>query len=130
MVQLYCRPASPLITLDSTVSRSAGRRNQRHTAECVANVPAPYLQPGCGHHRRSRHTTPTATFTSNDATDYMLATAHTSLTVDASQTGKSTPLVTWPTPVAIQYGTALNSVQSTRQRATGKLAYTPAPDGA
>ena len=85
----------------------------------TARPRAPWLQLG---------TQPlTAAFTPNDTTDYMPATAHNSLTVDASQTGKSTPLVTWPTPVAIQYGTALNSVQlDATASVPGSFAYTPA----
>ena len=45
-------------------------------------------------------------FTPTDTTDYETATASVSLSVN-----KATPVITWPTPVAITYGTALSATQ-------------------
>ena len=69
----------------------------------------------------------TATFTPTDVTDYMPATAHNILTVNASKTGKSAPLITWKSPVAISYGTALSGAQlNATANVAGTFTYTPA----
>ena len=46
------------------------------------------------------------TFTPTDTTDFAVATGSTSITV-----GQSTPTITWATPAAISYGTALSATQ-------------------
>jgi hypothetical protein len=62
------------------------------------------------------------TFTPTDATDYNTATASVSLTVT-----KATPTITWPTPTAITYGTALSSAQlNATASVAGTFAYSPA----
>jgi uncharacterized repeat protein (TIGR03803 family) len=61
------------------------------------------------------------TFTPTDTTDFTNATATTSITVS-----KATPLITWPAPVAITYGTALSTAQLTATAtATGTFVYSP-----
>ena len=58
-----------------------------------------------------------------DAVDYNNATGNVSLTVN-----KATPIVTWATPVAITYGTALGKAQlNARANVEGSFVYTPAP---
>ena len=64
----------------------------------------------------------TATFTPTDAVDYATATAMVMLTVN-----KATLAVTWPTPAAISYGTALTGTQlDATSTAPGTLVYSPA----
>jgi len=65
----------------------------------------------------------TATFTPTDSTDYTTATA--SVTIQVSQ---ATPALTWATPAAIVYGTALSSSQlnASSGSVAGTFAYSPA----
>ncbi len=63
------------------------------------------------------------TFTPTDTTDYTTATQTVSLTVN-----KATPTITWATPAAITYGTALSATQlnATSGGVAGTFVYTPA----
>jgi FtsH-binding integral membrane protein len=62
------------------------------------------------------------TFTPTDSTDYTTATASVPLTVN-----KATPVITWPAPAPIVYGTALSATQlNARANVPGTFAYTPA----
>ncbi len=62
------------------------------------------------------------TFTPTDSTDYSTATASVSL-----QVNQATPIITWPTPASIPYGTALSSTQlDATANVPGTFAYTPA----
>jgi N-acetylneuraminic acid mutarotase len=64
----------------------------------------------------------TATFTPTDATDYTTATASVTLTVN-----KAPLTISWATPAAISYGTALSATQlDASSTAAGTFAYTPA----
>jgi len=64
----------------------------------------------------------TATFTPTDTTDYMTATASVTLTVN-----KATPAITWATPKAITYGTALGATQlDASSPVAGAFTYSPA----
>ena len=61
------------------------------------------------------------TFTPTDITDYSSATQTVLLAVN-----KATPSITWATPAAITYGTALSSTQlDASSTVTGAFAYTP-----
>jgi Bacterial Ig-like domain (group 3)/FG-GAP-like repeat/Abnormal spindle-like microcephaly-assoc'd, ASPM-SPD-2-Hydin len=62
------------------------------------------------------------TFTPSDTTDYNNATGNVTLTVN-----KATPTITWATPAAITYGTALSATQLDATASTaGSFVYTPA----
>jgi hypothetical protein len=62
------------------------------------------------------------TFTPTDTTDYTIATAQVTLTV-----GQATPSITWATPAAIAYGTALGAGQlNASSTVAGTFVYTPA----
>jgi hypothetical protein len=64
----------------------------------------------------------TATFTPTDTTNYNTATGTVSLVV-----GKATPTLTWATPSAITYGTALSATQlNASGSAAGAIVYSPA----
>jgi len=62
-------------------------------------------------------------FTPGDTTDYNTASGSTTITVN-----KATPVITWATPAAITYGTALSSTQldATSGGVVGTFVYTPA----
>jgi C1A family cysteine protease len=62
-----------------------------------------------------------AYFTPTDTTDYNSTTATVTLTVN-----KATPTITWPTPAAITYGTALSSTQLNATASVGgTFSYSP-----
>jgi hypothetical protein len=62
------------------------------------------------------------TFTPTDAANYTSATASVAITVL-----KATPLITWPTPADIVYGTALSATQlNATANVPGAFVYTPA----
>ena len=64
----------------------------------------------------------TATFTPTDSTDYTPATATVMLTVN-----QATPAITWATPSAITYGTALGTAQlNATSTVAGTFSYLPA----
>jgi large repetitive protein len=64
----------------------------------------------------------TVTFTPTDIADYTTATATVTLTVS-----QATPAITWPTPSAITYGTALSATQlNASSTVAGSFAYSPA----
>jgi hypothetical protein len=63
----------------------------------------------------------TATFTPTNTIDYSTATATVTLTVN-----KATPTITWATPAAIPYGTALSATQlNATASVAGTFVYTP-----
>ena len=62
------------------------------------------------------------TFTPTDATDYNTVTGSVNVTVSVA-----TPMITWATPAAITYGTALSTTQlNASTTPAGTFAYTPA----
>jgi hypothetical protein len=64
----------------------------------------------------------TVTFTPTDTTDYTTATASVTLAVN-----KATPTITWATPAAITYGTALSATQlNASSTVVGSFTYSPA----
>jgi sugar lactone lactonase YvrE len=64
----------------------------------------------------------TVTLAPTDAIDYTTATASVTLTVN-----KATPPITWPTPAAITYGTALSGTQlDASSTVAGTFTYSPA----
>jgi hypothetical protein len=64
----------------------------------------------------------TATFTPTDTTDYATATATVTLTVNQAM-----PTITWATPAAITYGTALSAAQlNATSTLAGTFVYSPA----
>ena len=63
------------------------------------------------------------TFTPTDATDYSSVTATTTIVVN-----QAAPIVTWPTPAAITYGTALGATQlDATASVPGAFVYRPRP---
>jgi len=62
------------------------------------------------------------TLTPTDTTDYTTATTTVQLTVN-----KATPTISWSTPAAITYGTAVSGTQlDASSTVAGSFAYTPA----
>ena len=126
-VRLTVNQSAPAITWAPPSAVQQGTAISAMQLNATANVPGAFsYSPPAGTVVALGTQPLTATFTPADNIDYMPATAHNSLTVDASDTGKSTPILTWPTPAAIQYGLALNSVQlDATASVPGGFAYAP-----
>ncbi len=78
--------------------------------------------PAAGTVLKAGSQTLSVTFTPTDTTDYKVATATVSLTVN-----QATPALTWATPAAITYGTALSATQlDASSTVAGTFVYSPA----
>ena len=78
--------------------------------------------PAAGTVLKAGSQTLSVTFTPTDSTDYLTAKATVTLAVD-----KDTPTITWATPAAIGYGTALSATQlDASSTVAGTFAYSPA----
>ncbi len=111
--------APPAITYGTALSST------QLNATVAGNVPGTLTYtPAIGTVLNAGTQTLSVTFTPTDAADYLPSTATTTLTVN-----KALPVLTWPTPTAISYGTALSSAQldaSVAGNLPGTLTYTPA----
>ncbi len=127
-VQLTVTKASPVITWPPLAVITQGTALSSVQLNAKANVPGAFAYSPAAGTIPLQGTLPlTATFTPTDATDYMPATAHNILTVTASNTGKSTPLITWGAPAPISYGTALSGAQlNATASVAGTFTFTPA----
>jgi hypothetical protein len=126
-VQLTVNQVSPVIAWAPPSAIQQGTAISAAQLNATANVPGTFsYSPAAGTVPPVGAQTLTATFTPSDATDYMPATAHNSLTVNAAD-GKSSPLISWSTPAAISFGAALTSTQlNATANVAGSFAYTPA----
>src|SRR5271154_4453066 len=125
-VQLTVNQASPVITWASLAAITQGTVLSSAQLNATANVPGTFsYSPSVGAVPPIGTQPLTATFTPTDATDYTPATAHNSLTVDAPS--GNTPAISWRTPAAISYGTALSSTQlNATANVAGTFTYKPA----
>ncbi len=105
------------ITYGTTLSAAQLNATSSLAAGTITYSPASGTTPSAGTQ------TLTATFTPTDTANYNTATGTVSLTVN-----KATPTLTWATPSAITYGTALSATQlnATSSLAAGTITYSPA----
>jgi hypothetical protein len=121
---LTAQPILPAVTWATPAAISYGTAlsaTQLDASSAVSGTfaysPAPGTVLAVGSHTLS------ATFTPADATDYAAATATVTLAVN-----QATPAITWATPAAISYGTALSATQlNASSPVSGTFAYSPAP---
>jgi 2-keto-3-deoxy-6-phosphogluconate aldolase len=107
--------AAPAAITYRTVLNATQLDATANTAGTFAYSPAPGTVLGAGSH------TLLVTFTPSDTTDYNTATGSVTLTVN-----KVTPTITWGTPAAINYGTALSATQlDATASVAGSFAYSP-----
>jgi len=133
---LTVNQASPTINWPSPAPITSGTAlgNAQLDAAATFNgssVPGNFVySPGAGTILSVGSQTLSVTFTPTDTTDYKTATGTTSLTVNAAT--QSTPLISWSTPAAIAYGTALSGTQLNATASfngssvAGTFAYSPA----
>jgi hypothetical protein len=114
--------AAPLITWPAPAAIAYGTVLGPTQLDATANVPGAFLySPASGAVLGAGSQTLSVTFTPTDTTDYSSLTANVSLTVN-----KATPAITWPTPAAVTYGTALSSIQlDATANDPGTFVYSP-----
>jgi len=122
-VELTVNPATPLITWASPAAISYGTTLSATQLDATSTVAGTFAYtPAAGTVLKAGSQTLSVTFTPADSTDYKPATGSVLLTVN-----KATPVITWTTPAAITYGTALSGVQlDASSTVAGSFAYNPA----
>jgi sugar lactone lactonase YvrE len=119
---LYVR-SNPVITWATPAAIIYGTSLSAAQLNATASVPGTFAySPAVGTVLSAGAQTLTVTFTPTDTTDYTTATASVSLTVN-----KATPVITWPAPAPVNYGTALSSTQlDATANVPGTFVYNPA----
>jgi sugar lactone lactonase YvrE len=115
-------PATPVIAWTTPSAITYGTALSGTQLDATANAPGTFsYTPAFGIVLGAGVQTLKATFIPTDTVDYTTATATVQLTVN-----KATPTISWPTPVAIAYGTALSSTQlNATSNVAGKFIYSP-----
>jgi Abnormal spindle-like microcephaly-assoc'd, ASPM-SPD-2-Hydin len=128
---------TPTITWPTPAAITYGTALSSKQLDATANVPGTFVySPTAGTVPPAGTDTLSVSFTPTDTSSYNTATASVKLVVNsATTTTKTTPTITWPTPAAITYGTALSSKQlDATASVPGTFVYSPAagavlPDG-
>ena len=109
-VSLLVNKATPNITWPTPAPIAAGTPLSATQLDATASVPGAFVySPPSGTVLSAGPQTLSVAFTPTDTTNYAMATATVSLTVNP--TGKTTPIITWANPTSITYGTPLSGVQ-------------------
>src|SRR5271154_1807405 len=124
-VLLSVSQATPEITWATPASIRAGTALTTAQLDATASVPGSFkYSPAAGTVLAAGTQQLTTVFSPANTTDYASATGHTSLVVGAAT--DAAPAITWKTPAAISYGTALSSAQlNATANVPGTFAYTP-----
>ncbi len=122
-VSLTVNQAKPTITWVKPAAIVYGTALDSTQLNATASVPGTFVYtPPAGTVLSGGTQTLSVTFTPTDTTDYTTATVTTTITVS-----KVVPTVTWATPAAISYGTALDSTQlNATASVPGTFVYSPA----
>jgi hypothetical protein len=126
-VTLAVNKATPTLTWATPAPITYGTALDSTQLNATASVPGTFVySPAAGAVPGGGSRTLSVTFTPTDTTDYTKATASVTLQVNAA-----TPTITWATPAAITYGTALGGAQLNATAAYngasvgGSFVYTP-----
>ena len=122
-VTLDVNKATPVITWNTPNPVTYGTALSSTQLNATANVPGSFAyNPAAGAVLGAGSQTLSVTFTPNDTANYDTAVATVTLAV-----GKASPVLTWPLPANITYGTALSSTQlNATANVPGTFAYAPA----
>jgi RHS repeat-associated protein len=122
-VALTVSQAPPVLTWNAPGAITYGTPLTATQLDATANVPGAFAySPAAGTILSAGNQALSVAFTPTDAQDYTSATATATLSVN-----KATPVVTWPAPAAITYGTALSATQlDATTNVPGTFAYSPA----
>jgi hypothetical protein len=120
---LTVKKAVSVITWAAPAGINYGTALSAAQLNATASVPGAFVySPAAGTVLGAGANTLHATFTPTDSTDYTTATATQIVTVS-----KAVPVITWPAPAAITYGTALSSAQlNATASVPGTFVYSPA----
>ena len=120
---LVVNKATPTITWATPAAINYGTALSGTQLDASASVGGTFAySPASGTVLAAGSQTLSVTFTPTDPTDYTTATATVTLTVN-----KATPTITWATPAAITYGTALSGTQLDASATVGgTFVYSPA----
>ena len=122
-VTLVVTQATPAITWPTPAAILYGTALSATQLDASSTVAGTFVySPASGTVLTAGSQTLSVTFTPTDTTDYTTATASVTLVVT-----QATPAITWPTPAAIPYGTALSATQlDASSTVAGTFVYTPA----
>jgi len=122
-VQLTVNQATPAITWPAPTAITYGTALSAAQLNASSTVAGTFAySPAVGTVPNAGTQTLSVTFTPTDSTDYATATGSVSITVN-----QATPVITWPAPAAITYGTALSAAQlDATTTAAGTFSYSPA----
>jgi hypothetical protein len=123
-VTLTVNQAAPVITWPTPAPITYGTALSGTQLDATANVAGTFVYtPAAGTVLTAGSQTLSVTFTPSDTTDYTTPAPKTvTLTVN-----QATPVITWPTPAPITYGTALSGTQlDATANVAGSFVYTPA----
>jgi len=122
-VTLIVNQVTPTITWSSPAAITYGTALGAAQLDASSTVAGSFSDsPAAGAVLTAGSHTLSATFTPTDTTDYTTTIATVSLTVN-----QSTPTITWSTPAAITYGTALGAAQlNATANVAGTFSYSPA----
>jgi hypothetical protein len=122
-VTLTVNQAAPTISWTAPAAITYGTALSATQLDASSTVAGTFAYtPAAGTVLKAGAQTLSVTLTPTDTTDYTSATATVTLTVN-----QATPAITWPTPAAITYGTALSATQlDASSTVAGTFAYTPA----
>ena len=114
--------ATPSITWATPAAISYGGALGAAQLNATANVPGTFVyNPAAGTVPSAGNQNLSVTFSPTDAANYATATANVTLTVN-----KATPTITWATPSAITFGTALGAPQlNATANVPGAFVFTP-----
>jgi hypothetical protein len=121
-VSLTVNQVTPAITWATPAAITFGTALSATQLNAISTVAGSFAySPAAGTVLSAGPHTVTATFSPTDTTDYTIATANVTLTVN-----QATPTITWATPAAITYGTALGASQlNAIASVAGTFSYTP-----
>jgi hypothetical protein len=122
-VQLTVNPATPTIAWATPAALAYGTALSATQLDATSTVAGAFAYtPAAGAILSAGTHTLSVTFTPTDRTDYATATATVQLTVNQAK-----PSISWATPAAISYGTALSTTQlDATSPVAGTFAYNPA----
>ena len=122
MVTLIVNQATPLVTWPAPTAITYGTALGAAQLNATSTVAGTFsYSPAAGTALAAGTQSLSVTFVPSDTTDYTTATASTILTVN-----QATPVVSWATPAAINYGTALGAVQlNASSTVAGSFSYSP-----
>lgn len=115
-------PSTPTITWATPVAINYGTALGAPQLDATASVPGTFAySPAAGTILTAGSHTLSLSFIPTDTTDYSTATDSVTITVN-----KATPIITWPTPAPITYGTAISAAQlDATANTAGSFAYDP-----